>query len=333
MQLSYTADDYWKRLIEQVTGCKNPQKIETVQSLWSGFGSVFRVKADNTQLIVKHVVPPNGDANHPRGWSSDFATARKLQSYEAEIHWYKHHSHQCDNTCRVPMFHGALSDDKQSVLILEDLDQAGYPDRYSDLSVDGVLMCVDWLASFHARFIDSDTDGMWTAGTYWHLATRPDEFKAMEAGRLKDKAGKIDRILNTCRHQTLVHGDAKVANFCFAGHNDVAAVDFQYVGGGCGMKDLTYFIGSCLDENECEAYSDDLLNRYFTTFATALGDDIRADQIEAEWRTLFPMAWTDFYRFLSGWMPSHTKIHRYTRLMAEQTFDSLPSFPDIPPPD
>ncbi len=329
MQVGSTADDDWKHLIQQVTGCNNPRKVETVQSLWSGFGSVFRVQADNSRLIVKHVVPPNGNTNHPRGWGSDFATARKLKSYAAEIHWYKHQSHQCGKTCRVPVFHGALSDEKQSVLVLEDLDQSGYPDRYSALNLDGVLRCVDWLANFHACFMGSDTSGLWTTGTYWHLATRPDEFSVMEAGKLKEHATKIDHILNHCHHQTLVHGDAKVANFCFAGHSDVAAVDFQYVGGGCGMKDLAYFIGSCLDENECAAYADDILNRYFSTLTVALGNNARAKSIEAEWRALFPVAWTDFYRFLSGWMPTHTKIHRYTRLMAEQTFDMLPAFPDI----
>jgi len=40
-----------------------------------------------------------------------------------------------------------------------------------------------------------------------------------------------------------VHGDAKLANFCFSRDGKkVAAVDFQYVDGGCGMKDLSRII-------------------------------------------------------------------------------------------
>jgi thiamine kinase-like enzyme len=67
---------------------------------------------------------------------------------------------------------------------------------------------------------------------------------------LKEAAPVIDEKLNTCAYKTFVHGDAKLANFCFAPDGQVAGVDFQYVGGGCGMKDVAYFIGSCLNEKD-----------------------------------------------------------------------------------
>jgi Ser/Thr protein kinase RdoA (MazF antagonist) len=64
------------------------------------------------------------------------------------------------------------------------------------------------------------------------------------------KAAVIDQVLNNCSYQTIVHGDAKLANFCFSKEGAVSAVDFQYVGGGCGMKDVAYFLGSCLTGKE-----------------------------------------------------------------------------------
>ena len=40
-----------------------------------------------------------------------------------------------------------------------------------------------------------DPQGLWQTGTYWHLATRPDEYAAMEDGELKRVAGEIEDII------------------------------------------------------------------------------------------------------------------------------------------
>ncbi len=86
----------------------------------------------------------------------------------------------------------------------------------------------------------------------------------MEDVELKQAAIRIDQILRASPYQTFVHGDAKLANFCFSSDGlQVAAVDFQYVGGGCGIKDVAYFISSCLHEEDCERYEDELLAWYF----------------------------------------------------------------------
>ena len=64
-----------------------------------------------------------------------------------------------------------------------------------------------------------------------------------------------------CKFKTIVHGDAKLANFCFSHDlSNVAAVDFQYVGGGCGMKDVAYFLGSCLNDQELRTTENELLD-------------------------------------------------------------------------
>lgn len=309
----------------QATGARDAEIRESVQSLWSGYGEIFRVTLTGGQtdsLIIKHVAPPE-NSHHPRGWHSDLATQRKLKSYQVETHWYQQWSDQCTDLCRVPVCYGADQQGQQSWLLLEDLDASGYPIRYSSLTLSQAIECLRWLAGLHATFLNAQGTDLWPIGSYWHLDTRPDEFKAMAPGSLKDNANKIDALLNNCRFKTLVHGDAKVANFCFAGNSTVAAVDFQYIGAGCGMKDVAYFIGSCFDESNCEKHAQGLLDEYFIALENALrisaGNFKEFDLLEQEWRDLYPVAWTDFHRFLLGWMPTHQKIHRYTEKMTAIT--------------
>jgi len=211
-------------------------------------------------------------------------------------------------------------------MVLEDLDQPSFggesfPVRKSSVSEEELLACLSWLASFHATFMNIDAsdvdDDLWPVGTYWHLATRWDEWDVMESGKLKDAASKIDQRLNGCRFQTLVHGDAKLANFCFpASPGYVAAVDFQYVGRGCGMKDVAYLISSCLSDAQCKRQQESLLNSYFDFLEAALKAraelEIDFQGLESEWRELYRFAWADFYRFLAGWSPGHWKMHGYS---------------------
>jgi thiamine kinase-like enzyme len=192
--------------------------------------------------------------------------------------------------------------------------------------------CLKWLANFHATFMGKEPSGLWAVGTYWHLETRPDELEALEDEALRASASKIDALLSSAHYQTLVHGDAKLANFCFSEDGlQVAAVDFQYVGGGCGMKDVAYFIGSCLYEEDCERHEDELLEYYFAELRAGLkrrNSDIDPDALEQEWRTLYPIAWTDFHRFVKGWSPGHWKIHSYSERLSREVIDKLNSAPD-----
>ena len=146
---------------------------------------------------------------------------------------------------------------------------------------------------------------------------------------MRAQAAVIDKTLSDSPFQTFVHGDAKLANFCFTmDSSQVAAVDFQYVGGGCGMKDVAYFIGSCLPEEECESLVGVLLDYYFAELASALTQhDVVENPIDVEkhWRPLFEFAWADFQRFLKGWSPDHWKIHGYSEQVTRNVLDRLRS--------
>jgi len=315
-------NNHFKDIVTNVTSANSVTTTELIQSLWSGYGEIVRVGLSGSQLksiVLKYIVFPT-ESNHPRGWNTDFSHERKLKSYDVEMCWYHDWSEQCGDACRVAKCYATKDIDGECVIVLEDLDASGFPDRYSSLDKTGAKLCLAWLANFHAKFMNLKPKGLWEFGTYWHLDTRPDELAAMEEGPLKRAAAQIDQILNNCQYQTLVHGDAKVANFCFSSDlKKVAAVDFQYVGGGCGMKDVAYFLGSCLEGQQCEFWQDELLEYYFIELKEALnkvGKQVDWQALESEWREMFPIAWTDFYRFLLGWMPTHYKINTYTERLS-----------------
>jgi len=187
--------------------------------------------------------------------------------------------------------------------------------------------CIAWLANFHATYMSERPGGLWRTGTYWHLETRPDELKALSDKPLKQTAKAIDSILRRSPFQTFVHGDAKLANFCFSSKGrEVSAVDFQYVGGGCGMKDLAYFAGSCLYEDECERMESQILDFYFQNLNKALKQkqkEINFKKLEENWRKLYYFAWADFHRFMKGWAPGHYKKTSYSERISERVIGQI----------
>ncbi|HBR97158.1 MAG TPA: choline kinase [Gammaproteobacteria bacterium] len=319
----------WQDIVIASTQAQGIGRRETLQSLWSGYGVIERVSligAPMASVIVKRVMPPDASV-HSRGWNTARSHARKLRSYAVERHWYAGYAIQCDVSCRVPQVFAQAHDAERMLLVLEDLDAAGFSQRAASLSVSEIRPCLSWLASFHAKFMGCKPEGLWPTGTYWHLQTRPDELHAMTDLRLQRAAGPIDEALAQCEFQTFVHGDAKIANFCLSPDGTaVAAVDFQYVGGGCGMKDVAYLLGSCLSEHDCAAYESALLDDYFAQLRFYLNQGqspFEVADIEQSWRELFHYAWVDFYRFLQGWMPHHKKINAYSRSLAEHVLQDL----------
>lgn len=315
--------------IAEATGASSARMGERIQSLWSGYGQIRRVEltgADARTVVLKWVMPPVDDA-HPRGWSSDRAHARKLRSYDVELAFWRDVAPRCDAACRVPRCLAARRVDDELQFVLEDLDAAGFPVRRGDLSPAEIEPCLRWLAAFHATFMTERVDGLWSMGTYWHLETRPDELAAIDEPALAAAAAPLDALLNGARHKTVVHGDAKVANFCFDSEGRrVAAVDFQYAGGGVGMKDVAYLFSSCFDHATCERSADTCLDLYFDALRVELGHrhpEVDAGEVEREWRALYPIAWADFVRFLAGWAPDHWKLNAYSDRMLRAALDVL----------
>lgn len=315
------------REILEKTRAKAILRSQSVQTLWSGYGEIRRYFLEGGKhpcVIVKHIQLPQ-DQKHPGGWNTHLSHQRKLTSYQVERRWYQQYSEQTNAHCKVPDAFHTMEEGAELLLIMEDLNSSGYHIRLDTKTVKPAeaKSCLTWLANFHAKFMGKASEGLWPTGTYWHLDTRPDELAQMENLTLKHASKQIDEKLKNATFQTLVHGDAKLANFCFSEEGAVAAVDFQYVGKGCGMKDVAYLISSCFDEKACESYEQELLNHYFLQLELALDNRFDYQEVKNEWSALYKYAWADFCRFLDGWSPGHWKMHGYSKRLTQEVLDEL----------
>lgn len=312
--------------ISQELKLGNYQSVEVIQSLWGGYGELVRVNYSTCSVIIKHVKLPK-PSEHPRGWNTDRSHQRKLHSYQVEVNWYTDFSREVNTRCRVPQGLKTFQSENEWLIVMEDLAEAGFPKVITDAKLEHLRACLTWLANFHARYIGVRSDKLWHSGTYWHLATRPDELEVLQDTDLKDAAQLIDQMLSQAKFKTFVHGDAKLANFCFdREESSVAAVDFQYVGHGCAMKDVALFMSSAVKPERCAEMEVWVLDTYFAQLQQALmvyHPNLDPNEVEREWRPLFAVAWADFQRFVKGWSPDHWKINPYTEALTSRALTHL----------
>ncbi|WP_371188781.1 phosphotransferase [Thalassotalea maritima] len=301
-------------------------KVEVIQSLWSGYGEIARYQVGHDRFFVAKQISIPDSVYHPRGWHSNIAHQRKLTSYQVEADFYRQLAPLLDDNARVAKLHAILGAGAEQVIIMEDLADSGFMVLPDEVTAKAAGLCVRWLAYFHANSLKAIkdapqiVDSLWSTGSYWHLATRPDEYLSMADSPLKQQAQRIDQKLSRARYQTVIHGDAKLANFCFdVDGKQVAAVDFQYPGLGVGIKDVMYLLTSIFDNDQLHQHANEYVDRYFEHLRHAFalyGITETVADVEREWRELYVYCWADFHRFLAGWCADHVKVNDY---MLQQT--------------
>lgn len=240
-------------------------RTEHIQSLWQGYGDLVRVVLETGPVVVKWARPPS-------------SAIAKRASYANELAFYR----SLRPAVRVPTLLTARATDDEWLLVLEDLDAAGFTRRTDTTNARDLDAVLTWLAQFHVQYLGAS----WPArGTYWHLEARRHELAAVDNPVLRATAPELDARLASARFQTIVHGDAKDENFCFTADHRVAGLDFQYVGHGPGVVDVAYLLYNRSDESRA-------LERYLRQLPA---------EIATEWRALYPTARRDFERFLAGW--------------------------------
>ena len=309
-----------------LTEAREITRVEQIQPLWNNYGSLSRLHlraASRPSVILKQIKLPV-ESTHPRGFTSALSRQRKIRSYQVESCWYREQNRRVDERAPTPECIGIFDEGGELCILLEDLRARGYTRSLRVASWDEITLVLSWLAHFHAQMLGVSPAGLWPQGTYWHLSTRPEELAKIQGTRLSHFASLIDARLRCGAFPTLVHGDAKLANFCFrADRSGVAAVDFQYVGRGCAMSDLAYFIGSCLGTSECQRLEPVVLDFYFSELAEALPTAVDAAALERAWRALYPVAWADFHRFMLGWNPQHQKLTSYSEEITERALRQI----------
>lgn len=295
-------------------------RIDILQKLWDNYGDIKRVILDTGSIIIKQVslLRDMTARSHPKGWNTSNSHKRKIQSYEVERQWYQRYNDEI-TYAHSPKLRATFNNENTIFLILEDLQENNFQDK-KKIENHEVKLCIKWLAYFHAYYLSKTPTELWPKGSYWHLETRQDEHQAMASSKLKELADYIDQKLNGARYKTIIHGDAKLANFLFNSER-VSAVDFQYVGGGVGVKDLVYFLTSIYSSDELFEHEKESMDYYFSELTMALQKyhpSINSEEVVKEWMNLYDIAACDFYRFLKGWSPQHTKLNAYSEYMIKK---------------
>lgn len=144
--------------IKRATGADTVTLDARLQSLWGGYGELWRAElrhgAAVTRVVVKHVRPPPGDASRSH--------RRKLRSYEVEQAFYERYAARCSESpsCRVPRPLQLLGENGGWLFVLEDLDASGFSARRTHAHAPDIVATLRWLAAFHARFLGTAPEGL-----------------------------------------------------------------------------------------------------------------------------------------------------------------------------
>ncbi|KAJ3272540.1 hypothetical protein HDV01_005492 [Terramyces sp. JEL0728] len=248
------------------------KKVETVCTLWSGYGTIYRFHLPTKTLICKHINPPRDNS---------VSHQRKLKSYQNELAFYQLEK---PNHPPLPEF---ISSPKPNCYLLSDIS-VEYPFPSGDLATKELELALSWLAKFHSYWFKKVPFS--EKGSYWHVDTRQQELQQMKNKKLQSIAQQLDEQIHSSKFKTLIHGDFKSENIQF---NDSSCVvyDYQYAGSGLGAQDVCYLLtSSARDTNSI----DKLLAFYFSELTI---DGYTYDQFLQD----FDLCLLDYIRFMDGW--------------------------------
>jgi hypothetical protein len=230
------------------------------------------------------------------------ATAAMTRTYEIEAAFYNELAPTLP--VRAPRCYHAAHDPEAGTyaVVLEDLAPARQGDQIAGCSLDEAGAAVLELVQLHApRWADPrladlpwldrhDDDGV--AGSTALLHTLADGFLARYEATLDPEVAELvprlmerveGHLLDRPRPWTVTHGDYRLDNLLFGGER-VAVVDWQTVGHGPGLADLSYFVGASLHVEDRRAHERDLVQAYSEAMRSAGVDGLDPDTCWAGYR-------------------------------------------------
>jgi len=227
------------------------------------------------------------------------STSAALRHPATEVGFYRHYAATAG--VRTPHCHLAVVNDAGDdfLLVLEDMGRAVQGDQIEGMGLDAAARSVDELAALHATWWEGVP-----ADTVAVLGERGDPeahaallgllhpgFVGCYGERLGPEVLELSEALLAAASaylgdrpgpRALAHGDFRPDNLLVA-PDEVAVVDWQTVGPGPALADLSYFLGGALLPADRRSHERELLERYRHVLA-ARGVDVDLPTVEAGYR-------------------------------------------------
>ena len=230
-------------------------------------------------------------AKLPSSNETSRATGVAMRTYEVEVSFYQELA--TDLPVRSPRCHHAEIDAVSGdfVLLLEDLAPAEQGDQVAGCSVDQARLVLAEAARLHAplwgdatldrlewpvRWSQESQDGMhamltvlWPNFVDRYGEDLDDDVVAMGA-RFISRLGAYYAYRPP--PHTVIHNDFRLDNLLFGtpeGGPPVAVVDWQTVGVGPGLSDVSYFLGAGLSVEDRRGHEEELVREYHEALLAA----------------------------------------------------------------
>lgn len=214
------------------------------------------------------------------------ATGVNFGNYIREVNFYHQFAPNAGITTPICLHADVDPETSEFILMMEDLAPAEQGDQMRGLSLEQTKLALDEVAKLHAsHWNDQSIDDLgWVTDTKAAPSATTSELMSLLWAGFRERYGEripadcieigeaITRNFDFYRNgydgpRCLIHMDFRPDNMMFgtpAGGYPLAVVDWQSLGFGCGMSDVSYFLSGALKREDRQHHEHALLKGYLT---------------------------------------------------------------------